>query len=105
MSEVTPTIEVMPMTTPSTVSPDWSLLARNVSSAMRRISPMSPLFTAQRLDGIQAGGARRGVGAEEQPDAGGDADAEDHRPGLETRGQRAEIGDGLRGQESEHDPD
>src|SRR5262245_20282549 len=101
MSEVTPTIDVMPMTTPRMVRPDCSLLARSVSSAMRKISPASPLFTAERLDRVQLRGARGRIGPEEQPDAGGDADPEHDRPGFERRRQRAEVGDDLRGDESE----
>ena len=38
MSEVMPTIDVMPMTMPRTVSPDRILLARSVSSASSAVS-------------------------------------------------------------------
>src|SRR5688572_22221072 len=88
ISDVMPTIDVMPMTTPSTVSPERSLLARNVSSAIRTTSPSRPLFTSECLDRVERCRARGGVGPEEQADGGGDADAEDHRPQLEGRRQR-----------------
>ena len=42
MSEVMPTIEVMPMTTPSTVSAERILLVRSVSSDMTTISREEP---------------------------------------------------------------
>ena len=42
MSDVIPTIEVMPMTTPSTVSAERILLVRSVSNAMLTISPSRP---------------------------------------------------------------
>ena len=45
ISEVMPTIEVIPMTTPRMVSPERSLLLRSVSSAIRQTSPINPLFT------------------------------------------------------------
>src|ERR1051325_4035240 len=105
MSDVIPTIAVMPITTPRIVSPERSLLPRRVSSAMLTTSPARLLFTAQRLDRTRRGGARRGVEAEEQPDAGGDADAEQHRPRLEPRRQRRDRGDRQGGQEAEPDAD
>jgi hypothetical protein len=52
-SDVMPTMAVMPITTPSTVSPERSLFVRSVSNAIVRTSPSSPLFTSQRLDGIE----------------------------------------------------
>src|SRR3954466_15793103 len=82
-SDVMPTIDVMPMTTPSTVSAERSLLVRSVSSAMRNTSLTSPLFTSQCLDRVEPGGAGGGIGAEEQADAGGNADAENDRPRFE----------------------
>ena len=42
MSEVMPTIDVMPMTTPSTVSAERILLVRRVSIDMTTISDISP---------------------------------------------------------------
>src|SRR5678815_248525 len=80
MSDVMPTIDVMPMTTPSTVSPERSLFVRRVSSAMRRTSPSSPLFTSERLNRVERRCARGRVRAEEQTDGGRNADAEDDRP-------------------------
>src|SRR6185436_3041887 len=105
MSDVMPTIAVMPMTTPRIVSADRSLLPRSVSSAMRTTSPASPLFTAERLDRIQRRGTRRGVHPEEQADAGRDADAEHDRPRLEPSRKRRDGGDADRGEESERDAD
>src|SRR6187549_3887854 len=101
MSEVMPTIAVMPMTTPRIVRAERSLLLRRVSSAMRTTSPASPLFTAERLDRIQRRGARRGVHPEEQPDAGRDADAEHDRPRLELGRQRRHGGNAQGGEEPE----
>ncbi|HEY7450808.1 MAG TPA: hypothetical protein VH702_21810 [Vicinamibacterales bacterium] len=42
MSDVMPTMAVIPMTTPSTVSAERSLLSRNVSRAITMISPRRP---------------------------------------------------------------
>ena len=42
MSAVMPTIDVIPMTTPSTVRPERSLFVRTVSNAMLITSPMRP---------------------------------------------------------------
>src|SRR4051812_2805663 len=104
-SEVMPTTEVMPITTPSTVSAERSLLVRSVSSAMRNTSRTSPLFTAQCLDRVEPGGARGWIRAEEQADGGGDADTEDHRPRFEPCRQWREAGDELRGDKAEADAD
>ncbi len=71
-----PTIEVMPMTTPSTVSADRILLPASVSSAIAAVSRSSArllgesahLFPPQRFDRIQHGGAAGRIPAEEQAD-------------------------------------
>ena len=42
MSDVIPTMEVMPMTTPSTVSAERILLVRSVSNDIVTISPSRP---------------------------------------------------------------
>jgi hypothetical protein len=42
MSDVMPTIDVMPMTTPSTVSAERILFVRNVSIDIMTISPSNP---------------------------------------------------------------
>src|SRR5262245_5005403 len=101
ISEVMPTIEVMPITTPRIVSAERSLLPRSVSIAIRQISPIRPLFTTQCLDGIESSGACRRVGPEEQADAGSDADAEHHGPPFQARRERAESRDGLCRDEAE----
>ena len=44
MSDVMPTIDVMPMTTPSTVSAERILFARSVSTDMVMISPKRPVL-------------------------------------------------------------
>src|SRR5574339_243887 len=88
MSDVMPTIDVMPMTTPSTVSPERILFARRVSSAMRRTSPNNPLFTSERLNRVERCGPRGGVGAEEQADRRRDAYSENDRPDFQRRRQR-----------------
>src|SRR5690349_9536049 len=105
MSDVMPTIDVIPMTTPRIVRPERILLPRNVSSAMRQTSPIRPLFTAQCLDGIEPGGAGGWIRSKEQADAGGNADAEHDGPELQRRRQRRESRDGLCRQESEADAD
>src|SRR6478736_3883004 len=66
ISAVIPTIEVMPMTTPRTVSAERILLVRSVSIDIDTISPNNPerivairsrpLFAPQRFDRIQPGG-------------------------------------------------
>src|SRR5687768_7841304 len=105
MSDVMPTIDVMPMTTPSTVSPERILLLRRVSSAMRRTSPSSPLLTSERLDGIERRGARGGVGAKEQADGGRNAHTEHHRPEFQHRRQGRQRGQEHREREPENDAD
>src|SRR5688500_3497766 len=111
ISEVIPTIDVMPMTTPSTVNAERILLVRSVSNAIPKISVNSPLrrpamlFAPQRFDGIQPGGADRRVEPEEQPDHGGDADADHHRPGLDGGRQRRQLADDLREYEAEQRAD
>src|SRR6476469_1099716 len=105
MSDVIPTIDVMPITTPRTVNADRSLLPRRVSSAMRQTSPISPLFTTPRLDGVEPGGTGGRVGAEEQTDPRGDADPQNDGPEFELGRQRREAGDPLRRQEPQRDAD
>src|SRR5688500_4235873 len=104
MSEVMPTIEVMPMTTPRIVSAERSLLVRTVSSAMRTTSPSSPLFTSERLDRIERRGAGRRVGAEEQADRRGDADPKHDGPHLEHSRQRRRRRNAHREDEPEENP-
>src|SRR5688572_410820 len=105
ISDVMPTIDVMPMTTPRMVRAERSLLVRTVSSAMRTTSPSSPLFTPERLYRIERCGAGGRVGAEEQSDGRGDADAEDNRPDLEDGRQRRRRRNAHRENEPENDPD
>src|SRR5688572_11711970 len=108
MREVIPTMAVMPMTTPSTVSPDRILLVRSVSSARKMTSrsrARRTLFPAERFNRVQAGGARRRVRAEEQPDRRRDSDAEPDRPRLEPCGQRCHRRKALGRQEPENDAD
>src|SRR6187397_2489901 len=82
ISEVIPTIDVMPMTTPSTVSAERILLARRVSNDMTMISDRSPVrtvfmsFAPQRLDGVEFRRAHGRVETEEQSYERGDPDAE-----------------------------
>ena len=77
ISDVMPTIDVTPMTTPSTVSAERILLLRRVSNAMAAVSlQQRELFgerghdysRRKRFDGIEHGGAPRRHPAEEQPD-------------------------------------
>src|SRR3954465_515709 len=93
MSDVIATIEVMPMTTPSTVRPERILLTRTVSNAMTTTSFRSPtrmvrgaLFTAQRLNGIESCGAVCGIESEEQSHQRRDPYPERHRPDLNRGG-------------------
>src|SRR5262245_13457870 len=107
MSEVIPTIEVMPMTTPRMVRAERSLLPLIVSRAMRTTSPASDLFTAQCLDGVEPRRARGGIEPEEEAHGGGDGDAEHHGPGLHAGLERGERGDergGHRAEEKAHQP-
>src|SRR5262245_32720982 len=105
ISDVIPTIAVMPMTTPRMVSPERILFVRSVSNAIQTTSRSNPLFTAQGLDWIERRRARCRIRAEEQADAGGDADAEHDRPRLEAGGQRCQRRYAGRGQETERDAD
>ena len=75
MSDVMPTIEVMPITTPSTVSAERILLVRSVSNAMPTISRSSPARSPaiaysrrKRFDRIELGRPHRRIQAEEQSD-------------------------------------
>src|SRR4051812_13064813 len=98
-SEVIPTIDVMPMTTPSTVSAERILLVRSVSNAITTISERRPvrtlaiLLAPQGFDRVQLCGAHRRIQAKEQADDRGDADADRDGPGLNRRGQRREPAD------------
>src|SRR5688572_25001444 len=98
---VMPTMDVMPMTTPSTVSADRSMLLRIVSSAITitsvtrlaliasasySVAAGASSFLPQRLDRVEARGARRRIEAEEQADECRDADAKGNRPELNRRG-------------------
>src|SRR5712692_7224510 len=107
MSAVIPTIDVMPMTTPRTVSPERILFRRTVSNAITMTSLMRPIRNAirsyqlpaedslapQRLDWIQPRGAHRRIQPVEEPDERRDADAERHRPRLDRRRDRRERRD------------
>src|SRR5579862_6538101 len=104
ISDVMPTIDMMPMTMPSTVSAERILLARSVSHDIARISennPLRMLFPPQRFDGIERRRARGRVQAERQADEGRDRDAEHHRPRLDNRRQRADHADQLGHAEAE----
>src|SRR5919197_893989 len=107
MSDVMPTIDVMPMTTPSTVSAERILLARSVSHDMTMISDSSPvrtvfmLFAPQGFNRIEFRRAHRRVEAEEEADERRDADPERDRPRLHRRGQRRQLADDDRENEPE----
>src|SRR5687767_4562106 len=105
ISDVMPTIEVMPMTTPRMVSAERSLLVRTVSSAMRTTSPSSPLLTSQRLNRIERGRPGGGVGAKEQPDRRGNADTKHDGPHLEDRRERRDRRDAHGKDEPEENTD
>src|SRR5438874_4522908 len=98
-SDVIPTIDVMPMTTPSTVSAERILLARSVWNDMTTISDRSPVRTAamllapQRFDRIQLCGAHGGIETKDQSDERRDADAECDGPRLHGGRQRRELAD------------
>ena len=90
ISDVMPTIEVTPITTPSTVSAERILLLRSVSNAIAAVSPSSANCFVngdiglsprrKRFDRIEHRRAARRHPAEEQADRGGDGHAERHRP-------------------------
>ena len=84
MSDVIPTIDVMPMTMPSTVRPDRILLVRSVSTDITKISLNSPqrmlLFLPKSFDGVKRGGAHGRVETKRQAHHGGDRYPEDDRP-------------------------
>src|SRR5678815_5631295 len=94
ISEVMPTIDVMPMTTPRMVNAERILLVRSVSNAITATSRhnprLMPLLTSQRLDRVERCCPVRRPGPEEQADGGGDADAEHDGPQLETGRQGSE---------------
>src|SRR5262245_28237731 len=102
---VIPTIEVMPITTPRTVSAERILFDLSVSNAMRTTSWARPLrnaislasFAPKRLDWIETGGSHCGVQPEEEPHGGGNTDAEHHSPELDGGWHRR----GHRDQESD----
>src|SRR5687767_1699606 len=105
MSDVIPTIDVIPMTMPSTVSADRILLTLNVSraiaavslnSAKRAISVDIGLLASQSLDWIQHRCASSWIPAEEQSDEGGNHHTDDYRPGLHFRRNRSGRRDGGR---------
>src|SRR5687767_7720699 len=109
MSDVIPTIDVMPITIPSTVRPERSLLARSVSSARIAVSPSSAmlevyLLTAQRLNGIEPGGAARRIPPKEQSDKCGDANTNGDRPRLYGGRQWRYGRDRRRRERAEGDP-
>src|SRR5690349_12147871 len=100
---VIPTIDVMPITTPSTVNPERILLLRTVSSAIVMTSPTSPMriaisasFLPQRFDRIEPRGARRRIQAKEETDQGRHPDAQGDRPDFDRRRHRGEGGDRQR---------
>src|SRR3954468_24363304 len=100
MSDVIATIDVMPITTPRTVSPERILFERTVSKAMTTTSFNSPtrivrgrLLTAQGLDGIEPRGAVRGIQPEEQSDERRDDDPQRHGPRLNLCGHRRDLRD------------
>src|SRR6187401_1327522 len=105
MSDVIPTIEVMPMTTPRIVSADRILFVRSVSSAITNTSRQRLLFTSQGLDGIERCRSRRGIRAEEEADGGCDGHAENNGPHLESCREWRERRDCRRGQRTEADAD
>ena len=82
ISDVMPTIEVMPMTTPSTVSAERILFVRSVSNDIADdfaeqagADAAIGLLAPQRFDRIERRGAHRRIQAEEQADDRRDADA------------------------------
>src|SRR5947208_3764434 len=106
MSDVIPTIDVMPMTTPRTVSAERILLARSVSKDMTTISESRPvrtvfmLFAPQGFDRIQFRRAHRGIQTKEQSDERGNADAHRHGPRLDRGRKRRQLADDHRKDET-----
>src|SRR5438045_9431134 len=97
ISEVMPTIDVMPMTTPSTVRAERILFVRSVSIDIPTISLSNParipamLFPPQRFDRIERRRPHCRIHAEEEADDRRDADADEHRPPFHRRGQRGQL--------------
>src|ERR1043166_956492 len=115
MSDVMPTIAVMPMTMPSTVRPERILFVRTVSNAMTMTSlkrstrnfmpsPASS-FSSKRFDRIETRSARGGIQPEEQADERRDADAERDRPGFNRGGNRRGLRDCQRDRRPEKSSD
>src|SRR5215210_2735598 len=106
-----PTIEVMPMTTPRTVSAERILFVRRVSIDMPTISLSRParipatLLAPQCFDRVERRGTHRRVQSEEQPDNRRDANADGDGPQLDGGRQRGRFADGERQQESQTDSD
>ena len=113
MSDVMPTIDVMPMTTPSTVRAERILfVAQRVERHARDLAEQSglpvrffTLFAPQRFDRVEHRGAARRVPPEEQPDHRGDADAEDDRPRLDRAGRGVRLPMMVANKAPEGDPD
>src|SRR5580765_1214676 len=104
MSAVMPTIDVMPMTMPSTVSADRSLLPRTVSHDIPRISEnrlQRMLFAPQRFNRVQGRGPHGRIDTESEPDEGRHADPQHDRPRLDDRRQWADLADAPRHEEAE----
>src|SRR5262245_34018305 len=102
---VMPTIDVMPMTTPSTVRNERSLFPRRVSHDIATISVnrlrRTGSFLPKRFYRIERCCARCGVHPKEQADGGGHPDAEHDGPRLDDGRQRGDATEPPRHRETE----
>src|SRR5512134_1382165 len=78
ITETITTSAVVPSTMPTSVRPERSLCARISASEVRTASVTYTLLVPQGLDRVEAGGADRGVEAEEDPHPHGERQAERH---------------------------
>ena len=60
MSDVLPTIDMMPMTTPRIVNPDRAFCSRNVATAIVTVSPNKPPWNCLAIESSSSNG--RGTG-------------------------------------------
>src|SRR5580658_3756816 len=90
----TPTMVPTPIITPSTVRKERTLFSRSVVSARpitEKSSFMPLVLRPQRDNGIEPGGAPRGINTEEKPDRGGQRDAQQNGVQRHLHRHRREI--------------
>src|SRR5512143_3552151 len=78
MTETMTTRAVVPRTIPTRVRAERSLWLQISAAEVRAASPICTLLVPQGFDGVEAGGADRGVEPEEDPDRHREDEAEEH---------------------------